>query len=352
MDEGIEQDATLDEMSAEEQVAHMTTLFTPWALRTAVTLGLFDYLAEQPRTPKELAALSGADPDGIARLLRYLDGLKFVCRDVSGTLRLTQRGEVLRKGHPSQMAAFLDQTNAWARAGDRIVPSLLHAVRIGGPAWEEEFGAPFWQTLGADSELAEAFDRAMSVHAGGAGPWLAEAHDWSGTRHVVDVGGGTGEISVSLVRKHAHLRATILDLPTTVRRAETLAEQRGVRDRVEIVGVSFFEPLPAGADAYLLAHILHDWPDEEAAQLLRGCAEAVAPGGSVLVLDRIVPEAVGARTPLSVSQRDLAMLVLLGGRERTKQDFQELGRRASLRLTKTIPVLEEGLHLLEYRPWK
>jgi SAM-dependent methyltransferase len=350
MNEGIGRSATPDEVSVEEEVARMTTLFTPWALRTAVTLRLFDHLAEGPRTPEELSELSGAAPDGVTRLLRCLDGLGFVCRDASGALRLTPRGQVLRADHPSQIAAFLDQTNAWARAGDRAVPGLLHAVRTGGPAWEEEFGAPFWETLGADAELAEAFDRAMSVHASGAGPWVAGARDWSGTRHVVDVGGGSGEIAVCLVGSHAHLRATVLDLPGTVRRAKALARQRGVGDRVTAVGGSFFEPLPAGADAYLLAHILHDWPDAEAVRLLRGCAEAVAPGGSVLVLDRVVPEGVGARVPLPVSQRDLAMLVLLGGRERTEEEFRTLGRRASLRLATTVPAPEEGLHLLEYRP--
>lgn len=349
MNEGTEWGTTPDEVSVEELVARMTTLFTPWALRTAVTLRIFDYLAEGPRTPKELAALSEADLDGVTRLLRFLDGLGFVCRDVSGALRLTPRGEVLCANHPSRMATFLDQTNAWARAGDRAIPGLLHAIRTGGPAWEEEFGAPFWETLGADSELTEAFDHAMSVHAGGFGPWLAEAHDWSDTRHVVDVGGGTGEIVASLVRSHSHLRATVLDLPATIGRTESLTEQRGIRDRVEVVGGSFFEPLPAGADAYLLAHILHDWPDAEAVQLLRGCAEAVAPGGSILVLDRIVPEGAGARTPLPVSQRDLAMLVLLGGKERTEEAFRELGQRASLRLAATTPAPLEGLHLLEYR---
>ncbi|GLF96866.1 methyltransferase [Streptomyces yaizuensis] len=344
--------APAPEASAVERVARLATLFTPWALRTAVTLRLFDLIEEGNHRPDELAARSGADPGALQRLLRYLADLDVLAR-TGDTYRLTPLGQVLTSRHPSRTARFLDQDDAWARTGDRAVPGLLHAVRTGGPAWERHHGLPFWASLDGDTALGEAFDRAMAVHADGFGPWLAGAWDWSSVTRVADIGGGTGTTLVTLLEHHPHLRGVLVDLPRTVERAtrEIAAAGPGVVSRAEMVGRSFFEPLPPGAGAYLLAHVLHDWPDRECVRVLRGCAGAAGGRGRVLVVDRIRADTGDAAAgPLAVGRRDLAMLVLLGGRERTEEEFRALGEAAGLRLTATTPAPEPGLHLIEFAP--
>ncbi|HJZ98015.1 MAG TPA: methyltransferase [Candidatus Solibacter sp.] len=40
-------------------------------------------------------------------------------------------------------------------------------------------------------------------------------------------------------------------------------------------GQSFFDPLPAGADLYLLRGVINDWGDREAVRILRRCGDAV-----------------------------------------------------------------------------
>ncbi|MFC3995240.1 methyltransferase [Nocardiopsis sediminis] len=335
-------------MSAVEQVSRMATLFTPWALRAAVTLRLPDLVAKGVVLPEELARRSGANGDGVVRLLRHLANLGVLTAEESGGYGLTDLGRVLCSDHPSGIARALDQSDAWARAGDRVLLGLPYSVRTGRPAWEEIFGHGLWDALAADEELGAAFDRAMAVHAANVGPWLADAWEWSSVGHVVDVGGGTGGVVATLLQRHGHLRGTVVDLPATAERASALLVPAGVSDRAETVGQSFFDPLPAGADVYLLAHVLHDWPAEDASRILRGCAEALSRRGRVLVVDRLV--SAGGRAPLSVTQRDMAMLVVLGGRERTAEEFRRLGGQAGLRLVAAHPSPEEGLYLIEYAP--
>jgi hypothetical protein len=90
------------------------------------------------------------------------------------------------------------------------------------------------------------------------------------------------------------------------------------------VGQSFFDPLPAGADLYLLKSVLSDWPDREATAILRRCADAARPGGRIVILNGVSPDDAGAASPA------LLMMVLVGGKDRTLTEFRELARAAGL----------------------
>ncbi|MFJ5725511.1 methyltransferase [Streptomyces sp. NPDC093149] len=333
---------------AVDLVARMATLFTPWALRTGVTLGLFDLVGTGLGAPALLAERTGADKEAVRRLLRHLANLKLLDRGPDG-YRLTALGAVLTSGHPSGLARGLDQSDAWAEASDLAVPGLISAVTTGRPSWSQAAGAPFWQSLATDPQLAASFDTAMSGHADAVGPWLATVWNWSTASHVADVGGGTGSTLRDILVRHPHLQGTLIDLPGTVSRAEAkLGGDAALAGRVTLSPGSFFDPLPDGHDILVLAHVLHDWGDDDCVRLLRRCAEAVADGGAVLVVDRVVHDS-AIEGQLPVSQRDLAMLVLLGGKERTAEEFRMLGKAAGLGLRRSpLAAPHEGLCLLEF----
>ncbi|MEU3657155.1 methyltransferase [Streptomyces sp. NPDC032161] len=326
----------------------MATLFTPWALRAGVTLGLFDLVGTGLGAPALLAERTGADEDAVGRLLRHLTNLGLLDRGPDG-YRLTSLGAVLTSGHPSGLARGLDQSDAWAAAGDRAVPGLVSAVTTGRPAWPQIAGAPFWQSLATDPRLAASFDTAMSGHARAVGPWLATAWNWNTASRVADVGGGTGSTLREVLVRHPHLRGTLIDLPGTMSRAEAkLGGDAALAGRVTLSPGNFFDPLPGGHDVLVLAHVLHDWGDDDCVRLLRRCAEAVVDGGAVLVVDRVVDDS-AVEGQLPVSQRDLAMLVLLGSKERTAEEFRMLGKAAGLGLRRPpVAAPHEGLHLLEF----
>jgi SAM-dependent methyltransferase len=215
-------------------------------------------------------------------------------------------------------------------------------VRTGAPGYHEVFGLSFWEDLAAHPDVAASFDALM----GPAGHGAPDADipitgGWGSVRTVVDVGGGTGAMLAEVLRAGPHLRGTLVDFPGTVARSAETFRAAGVADRVTTVGQSFFDPLPAGADLYLLKKVLNDWPDRETAAILRRCAEAARPEGRVVVLGGV--SAHDGPRPLTIE------MVLVGGRSNTLAEFRELARDAGLEVTATVPQAPGGL-LVECRP--
>src|SRR5439155_18130724 len=148
--------------------------------------------------------------------------------------------------------------------------TLLSAVRSGKPAYHEAFGRGFWEDLDAHPDIAAVFD-ALLGPAGHGVPdpeVLVDPADWESIKTVVDVGGGTGALLAEILRARPQIRGTLVDLPRTVARSGEIFQMAGVADRVTAVGQSFFDPLPVGADLYLLKNVLSDWPDREATAIL------------------------------------------------------------------------------------
>jgi SAM-dependent methyltransferase len=167
--------------------------------------------------------------------------------------------------------------------------------------------------------------------------------DWDSVRTVVDVGGGTGSLLAEILRARPTVRGILVDLPSTVARSAETFRTAGVADRVTTVGQSFFDPLPSGADLYLLKNVLGDWPDREALVLLRRCAEAARPAGSLVILGGISPDDAGGPSP------ELLMLVLVGGKNRTLAEFRELARAAGLEV-EAVGTQGSGRFVVESRP--
>src|SRR6266536_1448987 len=125
--------------------------------------------------------------------------------------------------------------------------------------------------------------------------------------------------------------------------AASFDELMGVAGHGTASAQSFFDPLPAGSDLYLLKNVLADWPDREAAAILTRCAEAADPAGRVVVLGGVSPDDDGEAAP------ELLMLVLVGGRDRTLTEFAELARGAGLRIS-AAGRLPSGRFVVECRP--
>jgi SAM-dependent methyltransferase len=203
--------------------------------------------------------------------------------------------------------------------------SLLAAVRTGAPAYHTVFGRPFWEDLAAHPAIAASFDALMGPAGHGVpDPEVPITGGWESVQRIVDVGGGTGALLAEILRARPQVRGTLVDLPSTVARSAAIAQTAGVTDRFTALGQSFFDPLPPGADLYLLKSVLCDWPDREATDILRRCAEAARPAGRVVVLNGVSPDEDGAPDPA------LLMMVLVGGRDRTLTEFRTLAQAAGL----------------------
>jgi SAM-dependent methyltransferase len=170
---------------------------------------------------------------------------------------------------------------------------------------------------------------------------LVNDADWESVRTVVDVGGGSGALLAEILRARPEVRGTLVDLQRPVAGSREVFEAAGVADRVTAVSQSFFDPLPAGSDLYVLKNVLSDWPDPEATAILKRCAAAARPSGRVVAFT-------GAG-PGDEASPELLMMILVGGRGRTLDEFREMARQAGLEVTAVGPQ-PSGRVIAECRP--
>ena len=221
--------------------------------------------------------------------------------------------------------------------------SLLAAVRTGAPAYDSIFGRPFWEDLQAHPDVAASFDaldgtgRARHARPGGAGHRRLGVGGHGGRRrrrHGLTAGGDPS--------RPALVRGTLVDLPPTVARSAETFQAAGVADRVTAVGQSFFDPLPAGADLYLLKNVLGDWPDREALALLRRCAEAAGPAAASSSSAVCRPTRASAVAGVADAGA--------GGRQKPEpHGFRELARTAGLDV-QAAGRQQSGRFVVECRP--
>lgn len=296
-------------------------LCTPWCVHVVATLRVAQHIDAGRTRIADLAAAAGADPDSLHRVLRHLVEKGVFAETAPGTFALTDAARPLLD---DGVVLGFDLDSFGGRMA-YAWNSLLRAVRTGRPAYHEVFGRPFWDDLQAHPDIAERFDALMGPAGHGIpDPEVLVSGDWSGIRSVVDVGGGTGTLLVEVLRAHPGVHGTLVDQAPTIERAARTFREAGVADRVTLVAQSFFDPLPAGADLYLLKSVLSDWPDPEALAILERCADAARPAGRIVMVNDISPDRDGGPSP------ELLMMVLVGGRGRTLSEFRPLAQRAGL----------------------
>jgi len=316
----------------------LTDLCTPWCIHVVATLRIADPVAAGVGDVKGLAAATGCDAYALRRALTRLAGKGVFVETAPGRFALNDAARrLLDPG--TRLGLDLEGiggrfAHAWG--------TLLTYVRTGSPGYAERFGLPYWEDLDAHPEIGAAFDALMGPAGHGTpDPDLPITGGWGPVGTVVDVGGGTGAMLAEILRARPAIRGTLVDLPKTVARSRETFEKAGVTARVTTVGQSFFDPLPAGADLYLLSKVANDWPDRETAAILRRCAEAARPRGRVVVLGGVGPD--DAPRPLSIE------MVLLGGKHRSVTEFRELAREAGLEVT-AAGRQPSGRFVVECRP--
>lgn len=317
----------------------LSDLCTPWCVHVVSTLRIADHIAAGKTRIDDLAAASGSSSDSLHRVLRHLVGKGIFEEPARGLFALNEPAHALMDP-PMRLGLDLD------RFGGRMAyawGSLLTAVRTGAPAYHTVFGRPFWEDLEAHPEIAASFDALMGPGHGSPDPEVLVTGGWDSVRTVVDVGGGTGSLLAEILRARPTVRGTLVDLPPTVARSGEIFQAAGVAERVTTVGQSFFDPLPAGADLYLLKSVLADWPDREAMAILTRCAEAARPSGRIVVLSGVSPDEGSGPSPA------LLMMVLVGGKDRSLSEFRELAGASGLEV-QAAERQQSGRFVVECRP--
>lgn len=316
-------------------------------VRAVTELGVPDLVAGGPQSADELASLSGVHSDPLRRTLRALVTLGVFVETSDGRFGPTSVSEQLRDlpGSLRGMALALPDESYSAFA------ELMYTLKTGEPAFDSVFGMSRWEHLAKHPDKAALFNKFMQAGTEAVMAALVSAYDFSGASNVVDVGGGRGTLLAAILRANLNLRGTLFDLDSGLAGADVYLEGQGVRDRSEIAIGSFFDGVPSGRDVYVLKYIVHDWDDDKAAAILTVCHRAMKDGAKLLLVERILPR----RAEDNPSHRqtylaDIQMMVLLGGRERTEEEFRVLLERARLRLTRVIETDSPPLQIVEAVP--
>jgi hypothetical protein len=190
--------------------------------------------------------------------------------------------------------------------------------------------------LAAHPESARRFDEAMVASSRLINEAIVDACDWRQFRLLVDIAGGMGSTIAAILRANPGLRGVLFDLDHVIERGRAHLTEQGVADRCKTQTGSFFDSVPAGADAYFMKHILHDWSDADCLRILGNCAKAMGERAKLLVCEKIVPP---GNAPSVAKTMDLVMLAMTpGGLERSEEEFRDLFVRAGLRLARVVPT--------------
>ena len=320
----------------------ITAYRTSQIVRVAAALSLAEHCADDPVSAAEIARLESADVSATARFLRACAAIGLV-KSVDGSrFAATPLLDALHKDAPGSLHGFalsLPARGHWLPWGQ-----LLEAVKTGEHQAIGTLGRELFAYYATEPGEAAAFTDGLQGMTSVAGAEAARVINTTGAALAVDVGGASGDLLHDLMRVNPGLEGVLLDLPHVIPDALAAAARQGLGDRLRVVSGDFFEAVPDGGDLYLLRYVLHDWDDEKCVQILRNCRRAMRPGGRVLVLEMILGEI--GREPSVVPSQDLNMLVMLGGRERSVEQFDELFHAAGLRRT-AVTETESPMGVIE-----
>jgi hypothetical protein len=337
--EGIRQSSEQAAASARRLTEFIGGYQASAAIGALARAGVADALAEGPATAGELAARSGAHEGALARLLEATRDIGLFDLGEDGRYRLTPLGDLLRADVPGSLRRYaIVSTEQWRWYA---YAHLTHTLESGEPGFVVAHGCHFWDYLSSHPDAAASFEQSMARIGAARDQAIAASVDFSRFRCMVDVGGGRGGLLCTLLDAHPHLRGILFDLPGVIMGTRELIDQAGYSERFQAVAGDFREAVPPGGDCYLLCWILHDWADLTAQSILRRCREVMAKRSSLLVVEMVVPEPEQAGAdPLRrlVNQTDLEMLAVVGGRERTAAEFEELLTGTGFSVTNIVPL--------------
>ena len=318
--------------------------WTSQLVLVAAQLELADHLAGGPRTSDDLARELELDAAAFHRYLRSLAGLGVVSEIDRRTFGLTPLGQALKKDAPGSARASI--LILGGHLGRKSWDQLLYSLQTGKTGFEKLVGKNLFEYLAEHPAEASLFSKTMVGFHGAEPAAVATAYDFSRFATVVDVGGATGNMLVNVLKRHSKPRGVLFDLPHVVADAPAFLASHGVARRVSIESGSFFEGVPAGHDAYILSHIIHDWDGDRCQTILRNIRRAMKPDGRLLIVEMVLPE---DDTPHPGKLLDMMMLVGPGGQERTPSEYEQILRPAGFDLARVVPTAS-AVSILECAP--
>jgi len=312
----------------------------------AARLGIADLLAEGPKSLDEIVKATGADRTALARLLTALSTIGICTRVEQGRYALGESGTALAgTASPS--------CKAWAIfEGEMLSKSwsgMLETIMTGNTAAQLLGVNSSFDLMARTPENVRIFNAAMADLTALVTADLLAAYDFSRVSHLMDVGGGSGELIGAVATRYRHIRGTVFDLSRCAEAANAHLAKLGIDDRASFVAGDFFESVPAIADGLILKSVIHDWNDALSCTILRNCRRAIPEEGTLLLVERLMPASPEVDADhKSHALSDLNMLRGPGGMERTETQYRDLLEKTGFRMTSIAPA--GRFNVIEARP--
>lgn len=320
-----------------------------WAGQIAhagVKLGVFEALADAPRSADAVAETLELDPGNTYRLLRALGTLDFLQEHPDGSFEITEKGALMSSEHPQSFRSAVLLEHGYEFPAWTHLPKLVRTGQADG--FKEEYGHSGYEFTEIDPEYAAVFNQAMTSNSDMEAAAVLDVLDKSdaltGVSHLCDVGGGRGYLLSHLLQEHANLTGEVLDLPSVVKEAGAVPEKMGVADRITFTGGDMFESV-AQADGYIMKHNLHAWSDEECIQILQNIQAAAPKGAPVLSAEYVVTNSSTDFTKLY----DIKIMVATGGRQRSLDEYNALFSQAGMKLAAHHQADDQLISVVEGR---
>ena len=322
--------------SPAEQLFQMITGFAlSQSISVAARLGIADLLKDGPKGSDELAKSAGVDESALARLLRFLAGQGVFAECEGKRFKLTPLAECLQTGAPGSMrirAIFWGEEWVWRPWGD-----LLYSVQSGRPAFDRVYGTNAFDFFARNPEAAEIFQQTMIAQAAWEAAAVVAACDFSALHTIVEVGCGDGSLLAAILHANPGAHGVFFDRAYAIEKARTLVGAR-FAERSEFVASDFFASVPAGGNAYILKHVVHDWDDTGAAAILKNCRRHLGRDGRLFVVESILRP---GNEPDLGKFIDLHMLVRQTGRERSESEYRDLLAASGFALKRVVSTRTE-----------
>ena len=312
----------------------------------ACRLELPDLVAAGHADADELAALTETHAGALRRMLRGLVTWGFFTQDADGRYAATPVSDTFRADRPG----LRNITLMISDEGYRVWGDLMYTLKTGEPAFEHVYGVNRWQKMAGDPEEAALFNAGMVETTTRVARDFIKHYDFAEVHTAVDVAGGNGALLAAILTAHPSMKGVLFDVAAGLAGARERMSAAGLDGRVTYVEGSFFESIPRSGDLYLLKSIVHDWDDERAAAILATCRRAMSPSARLVLIERYLPDQIDSpASALGPVMSDLHMMVALGGRERTTEEYAALLAAAGLRMTRPI-TMDSDFYAIEAVP--
>lgn len=305
------------------------------ALYPVTKLGVAELLAEGPKPISKIAQDTGANEDGLYRVMRALSSIGVFAEISPRTFGLTPAASLLRADVAGNMRDLIlwmtnhFHLNSWG--------GMMHSVLTGQPAVEKLYGKHCFDIFRDFPEVDVEFNNAMTNISAMTIPAILEGYDFSGIGTLVDIAGGHGLLISQILKHNPDMKGILFDVPHVIEGAKSRIARLGLESRLQTATGDFFQSIPVGGDAYMMQHIIHDWDDAKAHTILKNIRKALEgrKNGKLLIFDALISDGNGSDFS---KWMDLEMMLMPGGRERTENEFRSLLEGAGFKLNRIIPI--------------